>query len=140
MVEVPPPERRPSISLYIVTPMADLASLFAQRRDAQICVATEVCVGGAKVGVCTPMMSTATCFVDFLRFALVLALLSSLCVPSAATLRLSSRENIECTYANSTCSAQCDSLCLHGEFYPLLPSRCHPLYLVRLTLLSPLSR
>ena len=44
---------------------------------------------------------------------------------------LSARENIDCTYANSTCpSSTCGNLCLRGEFYPLFPSRCHPLYTV----------
>lgn len=44
---------------------------------------------------------------------------------------LSARENIDCTYANSTCSSStCGNLCLQGEFYPLFPSRCHPSYTV----------
>ena len=42
---------------------------------------------------------------------------------------LSTRDNVDCTYANSTCSS-CASLCLNNEFYPLFPSRCHPSYMV----------
>ena len=43
---------------------------------------------------------------------------------------LSTRDNIDCTYSNSTCSS-CADLCLtNDEFYPLFPSRCHPSYTV----------
>lgn len=42
---------------------------------------------------------------------------------------LSARENIDCTYANSTCTT-CGNLCLQDQFHPLFPSRCHPLYTV----------
>jgi hypothetical protein len=43
---------------------------------------------------------------------------------------LSTRDNVDCTYANSTCSS-CSDLCLENyKFYPLFPSRCHPSYMV----------
>ena len=42
---------------------------------------------------------------------------------------LTTRDNVDCTYANSTCSS-CAGLCLDNEFYPLFPSRCHPSYMV----------
>ena len=67
-------------------------------------------------------MTSQSNFFMYLFFCLVL--LSSNYAQS-----LSTSDNVDCTYANSTCSS-CALLCLNDEFYPLFPSRCHPSYMV----------
>ena len=71
---------------------------------------------------------SSSMFSSYLLFCFFV-LLSSNCVSHtyAQSTSLSARDNVECTYANSTCSS-CNVLCLHGEFYPLFPSSCHPSY------------
>ena len=74
--------------------------------------------------ICRPSESfSVSCLFVFLLACVVLL---SHCASGQS---LSARDDIDCTYANSTCpSSTCGNLCLHGEFYPLFPSRCHPLY------------
>ena len=48
---------------------------------------------------------------------------------------LSARDNVDCTYANSTSSSYAD-LCLSSEFYPILPSKCHPSYRVSVVIVA----
>ena len=61
----------------------------------------------------------------------VIVLFSSVCVSStsAQTTSLSLRENVDCTYASSTC-VTCTDVCVPRQYYPLFPSRCHPSYSV----------
>ena len=60
--------------------------------------------------------------------SILLSLLLVLLLLSHAQ-NLSTCDNVDCVYANSTCSS-CADLCLSNEFYPLFPSRCHPSYRV----------
>lgn len=62
-------------------------------------------------------------------FYVVLLSTCSVSCTNAQSTSLSFRENIDCTYASSTCTT-CANVCVHRQFHPLFPSRCHPSFSV----------